>query len=108
MVSRARLSSLSMMIALLATGLAAQTPSPVSTDEADRLSRGQPARQRAHLLLVSNILGRPGLDRLRAAAVEAGVSLKDLMRADTDTRRRVESLARDGAEVDVLVGALTA
>jgi ubiquinone biosynthesis protein Coq4 len=40
------------------------------------------------------------------AAVEAGVPLKDLMRADPDTRGRVEKLARNGAEVDVLVGAL--
>ena len=40
------------------------------------------------------------------AAVEAGVPVKDLMRADADIRRHVEKLARDGAEVDVLVGAL--
>ncbi|GAG02106.1 unnamed protein product, partial [marine sediment metagenome] len=40
------------------------------------------------------------------SAVEAGVSVKDLMRADIDTRRRVEKLAREGAAVDVLVGAL--
>jgi ubiquinone biosynthesis protein Coq4 len=41
------------------------------------------------------------------AAVGAGVPLKDLMRADTDTRSRVEKLALEGAKVDVLVGALT-
>jgi hypothetical protein len=40
------------------------------------------------------------------AAVEAGVPVRDLMRADADTRSRVEKLARDGAGVDVLVGAL--
>ncbi len=40
------------------------------------------------------------------AAVEAGVPVKQLMRADVDTRGRVEKLARDGAEVDVLMGAL--
>lgn len=40
------------------------------------------------------------------AAVEAGVPMKNLMRADADIRRRVEQLARDGAGVDDLVGAL--
>jgi ubiquinone biosynthesis protein COQ4 len=42
------------------------------------------------------------------AAVEAGVPVKDLMRAAADTRSRVEKLARDGAGVDVLVDALAA
>jgi hypothetical protein len=42
------------------------------------------------------------------AAIEAGVPLKDLMRADTETRGRVEKLARDGAAVDVLLGTLAA
>jgi ubiquinone biosynthesis protein Coq4 len=42
------------------------------------------------------------------AAIEAGVAVKELMRADADTRSRVEKLARDGAGVDVLVGALAA
>jgi hypothetical protein len=42
------------------------------------------------------------------AAIEAGVAVKELMRADADTRRRVEKLARDGAGVDALVGALAA
>jgi len=32
--------------------------------------------------------------------------VKDLMRADADIRSHVERLARDGAEVDVLLGAL--
>ncbi len=40
------------------------------------------------------------------AAIEAGVPVKDLMRADTEVRSHVEKLARDGAEVDVLLGAL--
>jgi hypothetical protein len=40
------------------------------------------------------------------AAVEAGVPVKDLMRANADIRSHVEKLARDGAEVDVLIGAL--
>jgi ubiquinone biosynthesis protein COQ4 len=40
------------------------------------------------------------------AAVEAGVPVKELMRSDTETRSRVERLARDGAEVDVLLEAL--
>ena len=40
------------------------------------------------------------------AAVEAGVPVKDLIRADADTRSHVEKLARDGAAVDVLLGAL--
>ena len=40
------------------------------------------------------------------AAVEAGVPVKELMRADADTRSQVEKLAREGAEVDVLIGAL--
>jgi ubiquinone biosynthesis protein Coq4 len=40
------------------------------------------------------------------AAVAAGVPLRELMSADTDTRGRVEALARDGAERDVLVGSL--
>ncbi len=40
------------------------------------------------------------------AAVEAGVSVKDLMSADADIRSQLEKLARDGAEVDVLIGAL--
>jgi len=40
------------------------------------------------------------------AAVAAGVPLKELMRADTDVRGRVEALARNGAELDVLVGSL--
>ncbi len=40
------------------------------------------------------------------AAVEAGVSVKDVMRADPETRRRVERLARDGARVDVLLETL--
>jgi ubiquinone biosynthesis protein COQ4 len=42
------------------------------------------------------------------AAVEAGVPLKDLMRAASDTRSRVEKLALGGAGMDVLVGALAA
>lgn len=42
------------------------------------------------------------------AAVEAGVSVKDVMRADTETRSRVERLALDGAGVDVLLEALAA
>ena len=42
------------------------------------------------------------------AAVEAGVSVKDVMRADPETRCRVERLALDGAEADVLLEALTA
>jgi ubiquinone biosynthesis protein Coq4 len=42
------------------------------------------------------------------AAVEAGVPVKQLMRADVDTRGRVEALARGGAQVDVLMGALAA
>lgn len=42
------------------------------------------------------------------AAVEAGVPLKQLMRADAETRGRVEKLAREGAKVDVLVGTLAA
>ncbi len=42
------------------------------------------------------------------AAVEAGVPVKDLMRAETGVRRRVEKLAREGAQVDVLVRALAA
>ncbi len=40
------------------------------------------------------------------AAVAAGVPLRELMGADADTRGRVEALAREGAERDVLVGAL--
>jgi hypothetical protein len=40
------------------------------------------------------------------AAIEAGVPVKDLMGADADTRSQVEKLARDGAEVDVLMSAL--
>ena len=40
------------------------------------------------------------------AAVEAGVPVKDLMRADANIRSHVEKFARDGAEVDVLIGAL--
>jgi ubiquinone biosynthesis protein Coq4 len=40
------------------------------------------------------------------AAVAVGVPLKELMRADNDTRGRVEELARNGAELDVLVGSL--
>ena len=40
------------------------------------------------------------------AAVEAGVPVKDLMRADAALRSQVEALARDGAAVDVLLGAL--
>ena len=36
------------------------------------------------------------------------LTVKDLMRTDTDTRSRVEKLARDGAGVDILVGALGA
>ena len=40
------------------------------------------------------------------AAVSAGLPLKDLMRADADTRGRVEALARDGAGVAALVDAL--
>ncbi len=42
------------------------------------------------------------------AAVEAGVPLKDLMRADPETRGRVEKLAREGADAKVLVSALVA
>jgi len=42
------------------------------------------------------------------AAIEAGVPLKDLMRADTRTRGQVEKLARDGAAVEVLLGTLAA
>jgi ubiquinone biosynthesis protein Coq4 len=42
------------------------------------------------------------------AAVEAGVPLKELMRATDDSRSRVEKLAREGAGVDVLVEALAA
>ena len=42
------------------------------------------------------------------AAVESGVPLKELMRASTDTRSRVEKLAREGAGLDVMVGALAA
>lgn len=41
------------------------------------------------------------------AAVALGVSIRELMRADGDTRARVEELARSGADLDVLVGALT-
>jgi hypothetical protein len=40
------------------------------------------------------------------AAIEAGVPVKDLMGADADIRSQVEKLARDGAELDVLIGAL--
>jgi ubiquinone biosynthesis protein Coq4 len=40
------------------------------------------------------------------AAVEAGVPVKDLMRADEDTRRRVERLARSGAGRDALIEGL--
>jgi ubiquinone biosynthesis protein Coq4 len=40
------------------------------------------------------------------AAVEAGVPVKDLMRADAEVRSRVGQLARDGAEATVLIGAL--
>ena len=40
------------------------------------------------------------------AAVAAGVPLRELMGADADTRGRVEALAREGAERDVLVGSL--
>jgi hypothetical protein len=40
------------------------------------------------------------------AAVEAGVPLKELMRADADTRGRVEKLALEGAAAEVLVSAL--
>jgi ubiquinone biosynthesis protein COQ4 len=42
------------------------------------------------------------------AAVEAGVPVRDLMCADADTRGRVEKLARNGADVDVLIGLLAA
>ena len=42
------------------------------------------------------------------AAVEAGVSVKDLMRANSDIRSNVEKLARDGAALDVLTSALAA
>ncbi len=42
------------------------------------------------------------------AAVEAGVPVKDLMRSDPAIRHRVERLARDGADVDVLLEALAA
>lgn len=42
------------------------------------------------------------------AAVEAGVSVKDVMRADPDTRSRVEALALGGAGADVLREALGA
>ncbi len=40
------------------------------------------------------------------AAVEAGVPVRDLMRADAAVRGRVEKLAREGAEAAVLVDAL--
>jgi ubiquinone biosynthesis protein Coq4 len=40
------------------------------------------------------------------AAVAAGLPLQELMRADSDARGRVEALARNGAELDVLVGSL--
>ena len=42
------------------------------------------------------------------AAVEAGVSIEALMRSDTGTRSRVEALARDGADLGALLGALSA
>ena len=41
-------------------------------------------------------------------AVEAGVPLKDLMRVDVETRGRVEKLALEGADAEVLVNALAA
>jgi hypothetical protein len=41
------------------------------------------------------------------AAVEAGVPVKELMCAEPDIRSHVEELAREGAELDVLISALT-
>jgi hypothetical protein len=40
------------------------------------------------------------------AAVEAGVPVKDLMRADADIRSQVEKLALEGADVEILLGTL--
>ncbi len=42
------------------------------------------------------------------AAVEAGVTVKALMRANADVRSRVEKLALEGAELEALTGALAA
>ncbi len=42
------------------------------------------------------------------AAVEAGVPVRELMRSDAETRSRVEKLALDGAEAEVLLEALAA
>jgi ubiquinone biosynthesis protein COQ4 len=42
------------------------------------------------------------------AAVEAGIPVRDLMRADTETRSHVEKLARDGAQAEALLRALAA
>ncbi len=57
-----------------------------ATDRADVSCRAGPARELA----------------------QATASLKELMRADAETRGRVEKLARDGMGVDVLGGALAA
>jgi len=42
------------------------------------------------------------------AAVEAGVPVKDLMRADPGLRSHVEKLALDGAQLDIMIDALAA